>query len=176
VDNNGEMAAHKTCGYAAWNEENLYFTFLDYEREMNKLAAGPTQRDQNYGPRMWEDDSVELFMWPAPVDRTNYFQFIINSKAQIWDARSEGDNAPDIKWNSSVEAKTRLESNRWILDVRISVKDLGLRVPVEDKFIPTNFYRNHYGGGPVAYSCWSPTLTIQHANPGRFGKIQFKRK
>jgi hypothetical protein len=176
VDNSGEMATQKTWGYAAWDQENLYFAFLNYEPEMDKLVAQATQRDQNYGPGMWEDDSVELFISPNPADKTKMFQFIINAKAQIWDARIEGNHEPDVHWNSSAEAKARLESNRWILEVRIPLKDLGLSGPMEGKSVLANFYRNRYSGGPVVYSCWSPTLTIQHANPQRFGTIEFKSK
>ena len=174
VTNDGEAAPHKSWGYAAWDPEGLVLAFSNYDPEMGKLTARATRRDQDYAPGMWDDDSVEIFLSPDPAKRASYRQFIINADGLIWDARTR-DGAPgmDLAWNSSAVAVTRREPNRWVLEVRIPFRDLGLSGPVAGKALAANFYRNRYCGGPAVYSCWSPTLTIQHANPERFGMIEF---
>jgi hypothetical protein len=90
------------------------------------------------------------------------------------DARTGGPGAhADLAWNSGAEATASREPNRWVLEMRIPLRELGIGSPVAGKTILANFFRNRYCGGPAVYSCWSPTLTIQHANIGRFGKIVF---
>lgn len=178
VDNDGEAAEFKTWGYAAWDDENLYLAFANYDPAMNQLAAKATRRDQHYGPGMWDDDSMEIFICPDPANRKKYYQFIINAKGQIWDARAEADKAmtPEVQWNSYTQAAARLEPNRWVVEVRIPLRDLGISAPVAGKSIAVNFFRNRHCGQPVVYSCWSPTLNIQHAIPARFGLMEFKKK
>lgn len=178
VDNSGEAAEFKTWGYAAWDDENLYLAFANYDPAMNQLVAKASRRDQNFNPAIWNDDSMEIFICPDPANRKNYYQFIINAKGQIWDARAEASKAmtPEVGWNSQAAATARLEPNRWVAELRIPLRDLGVSAPVAGKSIAVNFFRNRHCGSPVVYSCWSPTLTIQHANPARFGLIEFKRK
>lgn len=178
VDKNGETAPFKTWGYAAWDEQTLYLAFLNYEPDMNKLTAECTQRDQNYGPGMWEDDSVELFLCPNSADKTGYLQFIINANGLIWDAKISRDSnlIPAVDWNSRARSAVKREENRWVLEIQIPLSDLGLTMPIEGKTIFANFFRNRYSGGPGVYACWSPSLTIQHGNTDRFGKLEFKNK
>lgn len=174
VDTSGEQAATKTWGYAAWDDRNLYLAFLCYEPAMGKLNASATKRDQNYSPGMWEDDSIEVFLYPDAAKRSSGFQWIINSKGLIWDARFPGDNGSglDVKWDSHAEVQTRQDANRWIVEMRIALEDLGISGQVVGRSLAANFFRNRYCGGPAIYSCWSPTLTPQHANPGRAGVIE----
>ncbi|MCX6984366.1 MAG: DUF4838 domain-containing protein [Lentisphaerae bacterium] len=173
VDNDGEAAQFKTWMLAACDKDNLYLAFLNYEPEMSKLNTKATQRDQNQNPGMWDDDSVEIFIVSDPMKK-DYFQWIINAKSLIWDGKSTNTIMPDLNWNSHIEAKTRLEPNRWVLEVRIPFKDLGSDF-VYGKTIMANFYRNRYCEHTAIYSGWSPTLTYQHANTDRFGTISFIR-
>jgi hypothetical protein len=172
VDNDGETAEYKTWMLIARDNDNLYLAFLNYEPEMKNLTVKCTERDQNHGPGMWEDDSEEIFIVPDPGDKKDYLHWIINAKGMVWDGRITNGEflTADINWNSTIEARTRLEPNRWVLEVRIPFKDLGVK-PVGCRKILANFYRNRYCGCSPVYSCWSPTLTYQHANPDRFGTI-----
>ena len=175
VDKNGETAKFKTWGYAAWDTENLYLAFLNYEPEMKKLTVGATQRDQSYQPGMWEDDSVEIFISPDPQKRQQCYQFIVNAKGIIWDGAhgQSGTSGVNVGWNSGSEAKTKLEPVRWVAEIKIPFKDLGLTGPIEGKTMAVNLYRSRYCGQPVTYSNWSPILAADNFSPDRFGEITF---
>ncbi len=175
VDNDGGAARYPTWGYGAWDEQNLYLAFLNYDPDMAKLTTKATRRDQDYGPGMWDDDSIEVFLAPDPAKKTDYVQFIVNAKGLIWDAKRSGDKPADLKWDSRAEAVASIEPNRWVLEMRIPLADLGLSGPAPTSTLRANFYRNRYCGGPVVYSGWSPTLTIQHANVERFGTVELVR-
>ena len=174
VDKNGETARFKTWGYAAWDEENLYLAFLNYEPEMKKLTARDIRKDQRDGP-MWEDDSMEIFICPDPKKRKKCYQFIVNANGAVWDGIHGRTPFVDATWNSGAEAKTKLEPNRWVAEIKIPFKDLGIKGPVEGKTLAVNLYRNRYCGNPVTYSCWSPTLAAHHFTTERFGEITFKK-
>jgi hypothetical protein len=173
VDKEGEATKYKTWMLATCDNEAMYFAFINYDPEMKKLVANATQRDQNHSPGIWDDDNIELFIMPDPKNTKADYHWIINAKGVMWDAKIVDDPLkPDLSWNSDTQAKTSLEENRWVLEVRIPFKDLGIE-PASGKSFIANFYRDRYCKEPGIYSGWSPTLTHQHANPDRFGLIMF---
>lgn len=178
VDKDGEEAKYKTWAYTAWDNDYLYFAFINYEPEITKLTALATERDQSYTPAVWDDDGVEIFISPDPADRTaTCYQFIVNAKGACWDgvhnSETPGPSADD-KWNSGYEAKTKIEANRWIVEVKIPFKAIGMVSPVAGKTIAANLYRNRHCGQGAIYSCWSPTIEPSHFSPARFGQITFR--
>jgi hypothetical protein len=179
VDKSGEAAQYKTWMYAGWDEKNLYLALANYEPQIAKLTTGATRRDQSDNPGMWDDDSVEIFICPDPKDRSKCYQWIVNAKGMIWDgSRGISKTRPvvDETWDSRIEVKTKIESNRWVIEVGIPWKDLGIVGPIEGKMIALNVYRNRVCGMPVIYSCWSPILGHGHFSPERFGLMSFKKK
>jgi len=177
VDCDGEPAKFPTRAYAAWDEKNIYFTFVNEEPEMEKLTTLATQRDQNYGPGMWDDDCIEIFICPDSANREKKIQFIINAKGLIWDSMKESKTAPlDVSWNSCAQTHASLDSGRWTLKVQIPLADIGIAPPAENKSIAVNFYRTRRCGPSYVFSCWSPTLIFQHDAPERFGTIIFTKK
>ena len=175
---NAEAAQYPTTLCAAWDARYLYLAFVNEEPEMAQLNIGATERDQSFGPGMWDDDSVEIFLAPNPKIPEQCYQFIINPKGLIWDAAHGFDDRPstDKAWDAAVEAKGTFEQDRWTLEVRIPLEDVGLGHVAEGKRIAGNFFRNRYCGGPPLYSGWSPTISTAHFTPRRFGTIAFERK
>ena len=174
VDKDGEEAKYNTLAYTAWDNDYLYFAFINYEPEISKLITLATERDQSYAPAIWDDDSVEIFISPDSDNRAKCYQFILNAKGVFWDGVHNSDGSLDEKCNSGFEAKTTIEANRLMVEVKIPFKDLGITSPVAGKKIAANLYRNHHCGQPVTYSCWSPTLEHAHFSPSQFGQITFK--
>lgn len=174
VDKDGEAAKYKTLAYTAWDKDYLYFAFINYETEISKLTALATERDQSV---IFGDDAVEIFISPNPEDRAKCYQFVVNAKGAIWDGvrNSEIPGGIDDKWNSDFSAKTKIEANRWIVEVKIPFKAIGITAPpAVGKKVAANLYRNRHCGQGVVYSCWSPTLDSAHFTPNRFGQIIFE--
>jgi hypothetical protein len=177
VDTNGETAAYKTWMYTGWDEKNLYLALINYEPEIAKLTINATARDQSYNPGMWEDDSVEIFICPNSKHRERCYQWIVNAQGLVWDGSRgvSGQPGVDDRWNSRCEVKTKIESNRWIVEIRIPQQDLAITDTMEGKTIAINAYRNRVCGKPAVYSCWSPILSFQRFTPERFGLVHFKK-
>jgi hypothetical protein len=172
VDKDGEDAKYRTLAYTAWDKDNVYFAFINYEPEISKLTALATEKNQSYAPGVWDDDSVEIFISPIPADRAKCFQFIVNAKGATWNGLHNADGSMDDKWDSGFDAKTKIEANRWIVEVKIPFKAIGIITPAGTK-IAANLYRNRHCGQPVVYSCWSPTIDDNHFTTARFGQITF---
>ena len=173
VATDGEPAKYETKVYATWDEEFWYLAFVNNEPEISKLNVRATQRDQNFSPGMWEDDSVEIFISPNPNDRKKFYQFIVNAQGLVWDGAhgfSENHGA-DIHWNSSIETTARIEENRWVLEVKIPFEDIGITGPIYGKTVAANFYRTRYCGDQAVYSGWSPV--VAYDTPARFGLLTF---
>jgi len=169
VDKAGEAALYKTYLYAARDAKNIYFAFINYEPDTKKLKTRCTQRDK--GP-IWMDDCIEIFLCPNPKNRKQAYQFIINAKGVIWDGQhgSRKDGRVELAWNSGIKAGTVIQKNRWILEVKIPLKDIGLTDTAKN--ITANFYRSRVASGSQVFSCWSPIVRAVHLTPERFGLLE----
>jgi len=178
VDKNGETASYETKLYASWDEENLYLALLNYEPEIGNLVARASQRDDNDSPGIWGDDAVEIFICPDPNHREICYQYVVNTKGMVWDGAYglSGTSGADIHWNSSCEAQTKIESDRWVVEIRIPLKEMGIVSPVGGKTLAANVYRDRYCGKPAVHGCLSPTLAYGHFTTDRFGTITFTKK
>ena len=174
VTKNGEPPTHHAKGYVAYDSSALYVAVACHEEDAGKLRMASRQRDANIKPYIWEDDSIEIFIDPAPDSEDSYFQFIVNAAGTIWDG-IYGDEAFEGRrndWNSAIEAAAAVASDGWTLEARIPLADL--RIPRGVPPVMTaNFIRNRRCGGPLDITCWSPTLSARNQEPTRFGTLQF---
>jgi len=178
VDKDGEEAKYRTLAYTAWDNDYLYFAFINYEPEISKLTALATERDQSYTPAVWDDDGIEIFISPDPDNRAKCYQFIVNAKGTVWDGVHNSETPwpyADDKWNSGFDVKTTIEAKRWIVELRIPLKAIDITAPVAGKKIAANLFRNRHCGQGAIYSGWSPTIEPSHFAPARFGQITFKQ-
>ena len=168
VDKTGEAASYKTYLYAAHDAKNLYFAFINYEPDTKNLKIRCTQKDKG---DIWMDDCIEIFISPNPKNRKKCYQFIVNAKGVTWDGQhgSSKDGRVDLAWNSGIKAATIIQKNRWILEIKIPLKDIGVTGYNARKDIAANFYRSRISSGGQIFSCWSPIVEDKHLTPKRFG-------
>ncbi len=173
INKDGSPSDIATLLYATSDPEALLFTFISSEPSIAKLKAGATKRDQMTKPGLWEDDSIEIYLSPNPDDRSDCYQFTVNSNGVLLDMHRTGVtvNKNDSKWNSHAQTKAWKESDRWIVQVRIPFKDLGISEPYAGKKLAANFYRNRYCGKSPTQSCWSPIPTTPKYSPELFGTL-----
>ena len=161
----GEVNEVDTKVDIAKEDDALVFRFDCEEPRMNDLKVKHTGRDvfQNF-----TDSSVEIFINPSG-DRKHYYHFVVNVNGSISDYRCETGKKPDISWNSSAAAKIEKSSDRWTVEVRIPLKDLG---PLAAE-VPVNFARHRALEGRPAvkeiYYQWSP---LPGARIGGFHAIE----
>ena len=162
----GEKPQVNTLVYSRNDGKNLHFAFVLAEPFTNKLKAACSRRDDG---KMYLEDGVEIFLMPHPnLPKTGY-QFIINSKGLLWDARRNEDRTMTVPWNSNAKVGVKVFKNRWCIEFSVPLQDIGV---TPGQTIKANFYRNRVldKKGGVS-SCWSPIMTEGHFSPSRFGTL-----
>jgi len=167
----GSKPAYKSYGLLTWDEKNLYLAFANDDPNPAGITINHTGKDED---GIWDDEVNELFFRDESAADGDYFQFIINAGASVWDAHFKtGVNDP-AKWNSNAIAKSAVSKDGWILEVSIPLSSIGL---AEGKTITANFYRsrNNKDTGGATRSCWSPNVSGSNYVPDRFGYLTLKK-
>ena len=170
VNKVGEDTPYKTWVYSGWDKDKLYLSFICFEPKPEKLKMAAVKHDQDY---IWLDDSVEIYIAPDEADRRNCFQIIVTPKGTSWDAkRKAGESGAGLagNWDGKFTISTDIQKNRWIVDVAIPMKDIGIN-PEAGKRIAVNFYRTRVADGSGIYSNWAPIFTFGFFSPDKFGTL-----
>lgn len=162
----GSKPAYKTYGLLTLDDKNLYLAFANDDPNPSGTIINHTGKDED---GIWDDEVNELFFRDESAAEGDYYQFIINAGASIWDAHFSKNNNDPIKWDSSAIASTVIKDG-WILEVSIPLSSIGL---AEGKTITANFYRsrNNKDTGGATRSCWSPNVSGSNYVPDRFGYL-----
>src|SRR5262245_21118969 len=143
--------------------------------------------------KFWEEEVVEFFLAPGPLER--YFELQWNPLSGAFDAiiqnklgaegRSEkftGDwsyTAEGMTWAVEVHGSVQDSSDRdqrWTVEVRIPFSDLKQSSPRPGEIWRGNFYRfNRDAGLEPELLSWSPTIWPGFHQPKRFGYLEFMK-
>ena len=172
----GEPAEPPTDGWLAWDDENLYLAFSCSEPSTGTMRYRATERDGRTQPYIWDDDSIEVFINPYPVQDKMFYQFIVNARGTQWDqfSGSEEFGRDGYLWNSGYQSAAKIGDGEWTAEISIPLADIGVTDPAGN-VLSANFYRNRVmpAGPAMQYSAWSPTLVFNHHRLERFGFIRF---
>lgn len=166
----GEVFVPPTWMYAGYDRQFLYFKFLCFEPEMQRLKCKVKEKDNG---NIWTDDSIELFLCPDESRRNDCYHIIANTSGTLFDAKVLSAAHGDVKWESLAEVKSIRQMNRWILEIKIPFVEIGINDPFFTGTLAANFYRNRLGQ-EAQTSCWSPIGTFAHYTPEKFGTIRLK--
>jgi hypothetical protein len=168
-----------------YDQAALYLGWIceDYD-----IQATFTKHDS----RFWEEEVVEFFVTPGPLDR--YFELQWNPLGGTFDAIIANDLGPDgssrqfkgdwsytaksmtsaVKVNGSVQDSSDRDI-RWTVEARIPFADLNAGAPAAGDVWRGSFYRfnRDRDGEPEALS-WSPTIFPGFHQPARFGYLRFQ--
>ncbi len=169
---NGEAYAPATWMYAGYDRHNLYFRFLCFEPEMDTLKVKITAPDDG---RIWEDDSIELFICSDETKREKCFHLIANANGVLFDGTKVTAAHTDATWNSNATVKAVKQKKRWMVDIAIPFSSIGIIDPFFTGNLAANFYRNRAAGGELSGSSWAPTGVYYHFIPEKFGIIELKK-
>ncbi|MBM4087102.1 MAG: hypothetical protein FJ272_20120, partial [Planctomycetes bacterium] len=145
------------------DREALYFGFECAEPNTADLRAAATERDG----KLWEDDSVELFL-DTNLDLHTYYQIIVNSRGAIFDQDTGMQGLDGPKWNGPVIAAGRVQPGRWTAEVKLEFAGLRL-AEAEGRVWGANFARSSFRGGRSLY-VWSP-VKKNFGEPQHFGRL-----
>lgn len=125
---------------------NLYFLVSAKEPQIGKMKMEGF-RD---GP-VWGDDGIELFLYPPSLDN-RYYHIAVNPRGDVYDAQCPGNEAG---WDLGVEAKARVLSDRYVIEVKVPAERMHPLVDGETwRF---NFARNRNVQDSITPKgdCWS---------------------
>ena len=143
----------------AYDSANLYLAFRCHEPNLAGLITKASGRDG----KVWEDDSVEIFI-DTNLDRNTYYQFIFNADCVAYDGL--GWNA---KWNGQHNAKTDRQVDAWTLELAIPWATIGLKTPESGTKLGLEIVRRRVQT-PRELTHWSPTRAGNHV-PAQFGTV-----
>lgn len=162
-------ATPATKARIALDDKNLYVSFRCELEAGVKPKTGSLRHDDG---NIWQDDSVELFIWPDGAKQV-YFQFIINSIGTAFDSMYTFDTSnpknrkSDPAWDPVWNVKTGNEKNAWSLEVEIPWSSLGL-TPQGIRGIRFNCCRNVVPGAN-RLSSWVYLPKVNFHLPECFG-------
>ena len=153
----------RTTVLACADREALYFGFECTEPTTAALKAAATERDG----RLWEDDSVELFL-DTNLDLRTYYQIIVNSRGVVFDQDTGAPGLAGPTWDGPVSASAQVLPDRWSAEVRLELT--GLRMAeAEGRVWGANFSRSSFCSGRSLY-VWSP-VRKNFGEPQHFGRL-----
>jgi len=173
VDSVGSKAAYATKCMLTWDDNNLYIAFVNEDPNPDGISVTHLGPDADF---IWDDECNEMFFRGDSYPEGEYYQFIINAGADIWDAHFLKDTPNPQKWNSNAIAKSSKTKDGWQMEVSIPLSSLGLS-NAAGKTIRSNIYRsrNNKDVSGASRSCWSPNLSAGYNAPDRMGYLTFKK-
>ncbi len=153
----------KTTVLACADRRALYFGFLCSEPPGARLRAAATGRDG----RVWDDDSVELFL-DTNRDLHTYYQIIVNPRGAFFDQDTGAAGLAGPKWDGPVAAAARRRPDGWSAEVKLEFAGLRL-AEAKSRVWGANFARTSLRGGRSLY-VWAP-VRRNFGEPERFGRL-----
>jgi len=153
-------ASQQTSAWLGYDGKNLYIAVRCEEENPTGLRTNASDRDG----LCWYDDSIELFI-DTDLDRTTYFQFIVNAAGIQFDGKGL-----DASWNGEWEARTAMEEDGWILETAIPWGTLGMEAPMQNRRMGILLVRNRPQAADTKVVQWPPTLGTNHT-PDMFADL-----
>ena len=156
----------------SYDDKNLYIGAELYQSYLHPVYNMVSRTKPKCNSRddglLFRDDGFEVFLKPQGSDE--YYHFAFNMNAVVYDEKGTALSDVSKKWNSSVKAVVKTKKTKWILEIAIPLKDLGVKKSLTGQSWKANFCR---GNAPKkeAYA-WSPPNGSFHKIKS-FGKIIF---
>lgn len=164
---NGKRVETPTQVMLGIDEKNLYLA------ARCTLVPGfePTVKSAGRDTDEWQDDSIELFVWPSERS-TRFVQFIANAAGQVLDTENQFDLGSgmisDANWNPTYTVKAGREGKAWTLEMAIPLEVAGITAKPGATF-RLNLNRNIIDTDH-RYASWSPLPVASFHVPPYFGK------
>lgn len=156
----GDLAAStiQPLVQVGYDAEALYVAFVSPIPAGRALVASV----RGVGGPVWEDDDVEVLLQPDPPHGAVFH--VLGGAGGGYAVHRNGDTfACDLSYGSGITA------SRWVAELAIPWRALGLDAPADNAVWGVNFCRGH--ANPRQWTAWSPSLIF--ADPRTFGRMRF---
>jgi len=154
------LAAEQTSVFVTYSDRALYLAFVCLESRTEGVVARHTERDS----AVWADDCVEVFIQPPGAK--SYHHIAVNILGTQYDEIGTDPKA----WNGRWQAAATRASDRWLIEIGLPFRELGITKAPTGRTWRFNFCREEKA--VPEDSSWPPTLSGFH-EPGRFGVLVF---
>ncbi len=141
--NDGEPATERTEMWVGYDRENLYFSFRNYDSQMDRVVAKELRRDNT---AIWGGDDVVVFYLDTFNDGRNGVQFTINSIGGRTDGQATNDGAYNGDYNMIWDLATGRFEGGWTVETAVPFKSLRYRPGAEQVWginvVRTNRWKN----------------------------------
>jgi len=114
-----EPATERTVVRILYDENNLYFSFYNYDRAPEQIVARNMQRDG----QAFTSDSVMLYLDPGRT-RRNAYNFEISAAGGRSDQLELNNTEELTEWNTIFDARARIVEDGWVAEFAIPFKSL----------------------------------------------------
>ena len=141
--NDGAPATERTEMWVGYDRDNLYFSFRNYDSQMNRVVAKELRRDNT---AIWGGDDVVVFYLDTFNDGRNGVQFTINSIGGRTDGQATNDGAYNGDYNMIWDVATGRFDGGWTIETAVPFKSLRYRPGAEQLWginvVRTNRWKN----------------------------------
>lgn len=149
------------------NGSNLFIKILCDEKNINGIDSSHKVRDG----KLWEDNSVEIFLSPDKAG-SRYFHIIINNLNAIYDG-SNISGKYTSSWNcNGMRSYVDMNKTSWEVLLAIPFKALQEPPPPSSAIWRMNICRNRKTSTTSELSSWSKPVRGFH-NPAGYGFLSF---
>ena len=114
-----EPATERTVVRILYDENNLYFSFYNYDSTPDQIVARNMQRDG----QLYTSDSVMIYLDPGQT-RRNAYNFEIGASGGRTDALELNNTEELTEWDTIWEARARIVQDGWVAEFAIPFKSL----------------------------------------------------
>jgi hypothetical protein len=118
---NGAPATERTETWLAFDDDNVYVSFRNWDTQMERLVATEMRRDSNV---MFQGNDVVLFLFDTFYDRRNSVLFTINPLAGRQDGQVTNERLYNPDWNPVWDVKTGRFDGGWTVEAAVPFKSL----------------------------------------------------
>ena len=114
-----EPATERTVVRILYDENNLYFSFYNYDSAPGDIVARNMQRDG----QVYTSDSVMIYLDPGQT-RRNAYNFEIGASGGRTDQLELNNTEELTEWDTIFEARARIVEDGWVAEFAIPFKSL----------------------------------------------------
>lgn len=165
----GAKAACQTYVRMLYDEDHLYLGLEMEEPRPTGIIRHAKQRDD---PRIWEDDTAEIFIDPVG-DARRYVHLAVNADGVFRDSQRTMDRptAGDPQYQSDARIAARVEKDQWTVELKVSAKSLGATIRDGGRW-KMDLGRVRRAGDAPESSTWTDGVFHQ---PDSFRSISFSQ-
>jgi hypothetical protein len=114
-----EPATERTVVRILYDENNLYFSFYNYDTRPDQIVVRNMQRDG----QVYTSDSVMIYLDPGQT-RRNAYNFEIGASGGRTDQLELNNTEELTEWDTIFEARARIVEDGWVAEFAIPFKSL----------------------------------------------------